>query len=95
MHVEKIIKLDKPLELGNNFTLERFFAAIEANELVELYEEVHYDDPEITIKGKGIYGDVQIYTCGSDVIDHLKPLYDDVIWNGVEYVLSSRSAGYK
>ena len=67
------------LPLGNNFTYQHFIDAMahEAQTIVEVYEQIDLDD-NITIVANGIFGQVQLVTCGSDLHDHLYPLYNDI-----------------
>lgn len=78
MHIALVITLDKPLDLGNNFTYKHFCDSIHPNEIVELYESISCDDSEITLKGVGNYGEVLVNTCGSDLVDHIFDSYHNI-----------------
>lgn len=73
-----VITLDKHLDLGNNFTYKHFCEAIDIDEIVELYESLSCEDDEITVKGIGNFGEVFLYTCGSDLIDHIGDRYHNI-----------------
>jgi hypothetical protein len=60
------------LDLGNNYSMDRYIDALSATQVDRIYAKEWELDSDVRLIARGNYGTVRLNTCGNDLSDYLR-----------------------